>query len=50
MVFQFEHAIIDFGEAYRHLAQDWKLSTLKGYIEQYQRVVDGTDGWQTTYL
>ncbi|GHJ86125.1 hypothetical protein NliqN6_2527 [Naganishia liquefaciens] len=50
MVFQFEIANLDHGLAYRHLAKTWKLSEMKKYLEGYQRLVDGTDGWQTTYL
>ena len=50
MVFQFDHVCMDFGEMYRFWPREWKLSEFKGYIDQYQKVVNGTDGWQTTYL
>jgi glycosidase len=50
MVFQFDHVCMDFGKVYRFWPREWKLSEFKGYIDQYQKVVDKTDGWQTTYL
>ena len=49
MVFQFDIVDIGQGSSYKYQFQEWKLPTLKNVISKWQRFIEGTDGWTTSF-
>lgn len=49
MVFQFDIVDLGQGAPYKYQFQPWKLPQLKTIVEKWQKFIDGTDGWTTSF-
>ncbi|KAK6365493.1 hypothetical protein LTS17_011212 [Exophiala oligosperma] len=51
MVFQFDMIRLGTGDGFgsKYDFQPWKLTTLKTFVERWQKFIEGTDGWTTVF-
>lgn len=49
MVFQFDIVDIGQGGTHKYHFEEWKLPVLKKIVEKWQRFIEGTDGWTTSF-
>jgi len=49
MIFQFDIVSLGQGGTHKYHFQPWKLTDLKKTVDKWQKFIDGTDGWTTTF-
>lgn len=49
MVFQFDIVDIGQGGTHKYHFEEWKLPVLKKIVDKWQRFIEGTDGWTTSF-